>query len=210
MPQLLQQQREAGNRICAVIHDQHPQGSRGRRTGIRDRPFRLRGIKRPYDWQPHDELAALPHSTVSLDRSSVQFREPLYQSQSNPQSALRAVQRSLCLREQLQKMRQKCRGDADAAVAHANDELVGRLQPPAPAHQVDGQPDVTAFRGVLGGIVEQVHYNLFETRARRARRDHLRRQRYRKFMPTLFDQRLNGFHRMPATMSLTTAISWRS
>jgi len=87
MPGRFQEHREAQHRIDVVIHDQHPQVARARLARFSDWHYRLRCIGRRHR-QPHDELTPLAHNTVSLDFSSVQFREALYQSQTDAQSAL--------------------------------------------------------------------------------------------------------------------------
>ena len=51
------------------------------------------------------------------------------------------------------------------------------------------------FLGVLGGIAEQVHQDLFQSRRVGVQPDRFGRQRHREFMPALLDQRANGLHR---------------
>ncbi len=57
--------------------------------------------------QTHDELAALSLSAVGLDPSTVDVDQFLYQRQSNAKTTLGAVQRSLCLREKIEDVREK-------------------------------------------------------------------------------------------------------
>ena len=61
---------------------------------------------------------------------------------------------------------------------------------------LDSQPDVTALIGVLGGIGEQVHHDLFQPGRVGVHPDRLRRQRHRQFMLSLVDQRADRRHRI--------------
>ena len=87
-----------------------------------------------------------------LDRAAVHLDQPLHQRQPDAQAALRAVERAIDLREEVEHLGQHLRGNADAGVAHAEHRLL-----PFPRR---GNPDRAALRRVLGGVVEQVGEHL--------------------------------------------------
>jgi len=62
---------------------------------------------------------------------------------------------------------------------------------PANVLVVDGQPYVTAFLGVLGGISEQVYDHLFQTGQVAVDPYGRRRELHGKCVPTLLDQEAN-------------------
>jgi hypothetical protein len=84
----------------------------------------------------------------------VQFDQALHEGQAQAQAALGAVGGALGLREQVEHGGQQVGRDADAVVGHAHQHVVGR----------DAHPDAqeSAFRGVLGGVVEQVGDHLHQ------------------------------------------------
>ena len=67
--------------------------------------------------QVHHDLRAPPHPfAVGRDPAAVQFHQVLDQRQADAQAALRAVQRLVGLREQVEDVRQESRVDARALV----------------------------------------------------------------------------------------------
>jgi hypothetical protein len=100
MPEHLQHHDQHISRIHVVINYQHPRC--------------LRGLFRCFnggDWiscrrqcrQTHKELASLPQSrTVSLDCSTMQFHKFLHKAQADAQATLRAIKRSIRLREEIE------------------------------------------------------------------------------------------------------------
>ena len=54
---------------------------------------------------------------------------------------------------------------------------------------------MTAFVSVLGGVVEQVHHDLFQPGGVGVQPDRLWRQRHGEFMLALLDQRTSRLHR---------------
>ena len=104
-----------------------------------------------------------------------------------PKPALRSVQRPVCLRKQIEDTREKFRSDPDAGISHTNDRLLAFL--------LRREPDATAVVRVLGGVVEKVHDELLDPGCVRMKPDRRCRQRYRKCVPALVDQRTGGFNR---------------
>ena len=98
------------------------------------------------------------------------FDQSLHQRQPNAQAALGAVQRPLCLREEIEDAREEVGSDADARIPHTHHGFIAFL--------LDAQPDATAFVGVLGGVVEQVHHHLFDAGRVGVQPDRFRRLRH--------------------------------
>src|SRR5205814_1881250 len=78
-------------------------------------------------------------------------------------------------------------GNADAGVADGDD----RIAPFA----LSSEPDASAGRGVLGGVVEQIRYRLTEARRVGVEPDRIGRHVDGELMPGGFDDRLAGLDR---------------
>src|SRR6185436_20359602 len=115
--------------------------ARDERLVLRRRPL-LRTDDIAGGGKPHDELAPLSGARApGLDRPAVKFDQPAHQRQTNPDAALRAVQRTLALDEQVEDAGQHDRVDADAGVLDAEHDLA--------ALPLDRQPDAPTGVGVL-------------------------------------------------------------
>ena len=89
--------------------------------------------------RPGPALDAVSVARVHVDQSA---RE----RESDAEAAVGAVRGRVALREEIEDPRQPLRGDADAAVSHANlDHLAGPS---------GGDVDLAAGLGVLGGVVQ--------------------------------------------------------
>ena len=115
----------------------------------------------------------------------------MHQAQADTQAALRAVQRAVSLREQIENVRQQFRRNADAAVTHPQHGGVASTAD----GPLDGQRYAAPVLGVFGGVGQQVNQHLFQSRGVSPQADRLKRHRHRQFMPVLRDQRLRRLHR---------------
>ena len=77
--------------------------------------------------------------------------------------------------------------DAEARIPHTQHRFVALL--------LDGEPDVTAFVGVLGGIGQQVRDDLLQPGGVGVQPNRVWRQRHREFMSALVDHRTSRLHR---------------
>jgi hypothetical protein len=82
---------------------------------------------------------------VRLDGAAVHLDEGTHERQPDAEPALRALERSVHLREHLEDVRQRRRRDADSTIAHAHDRAF--------AVTLGAEPDPPAFR-VLRGVVQ--------------------------------------------------------
>ena len=85
------------------------------------------------------------------------------------------------MREQVKDVRQERGSDAEARIPHAQHRFVALL--------LGGEPDVTAFLGVLGGVGEEVRHDLLQPGGVGVQPNRVWRQRHREFMFALVDQR---------------------
>ena len=145
---------ESGGGIHVVVHDENAL----RAVALPGRRLRsLRAGHNVRQRQTHDELAAGPGAVAfRFDRAPVQLDEAADQRETDPETALRAIERDAPLHEQIEYTRQGVGGDAVAIIANVNVHLfrVGAH------HRADG--DVTALRSELDGIVDQVADHLLE------------------------------------------------
>ena len=84
----------------------------------------------------------------------MKFHQPLHQAQTDAQAALRAVQRTFCLREHIEHAGQQLGRNADAGVKH-------------PQHRVaalgrHGHGDPATVVGIFGSVGQQVDHHLFQ------------------------------------------------
>ena len=105
--------------------------------------------------QAEDELAAPAEPLApGLDAPPVLIHQATDERQADTQPPLGSVEGSVDLREQVEDLREHVGGDADAAVADAEDGVV--------AVAADGQVDPAAVAGVLGRVVQDVRQDLRE------------------------------------------------
>ena len=117
---------------------------------------------------------------MSFDRSVMQLRQSLNQCQSDAESALRSIQRTLRLSKKIEHVWQQGRRNPHTGVAHAN-HAVGVLF-------VNSQPDPAAFFCVFGSIGQQVHDDLFESCGICIQPDWNSRQRHSQLMTLLLEE----------------------
>src|SRR6185369_5714480 len=102
-----------------------------------------------------DEFAALADAfAAGFDPAAMLVDEPPDQRESNPESALRALERAVDLIEHLEEARQRVLRHADTGILHPYHHTI--------VLPLGGEPDVAAARGVLRGVVEQVLKDLGE------------------------------------------------
>ena len=99
---------------------------------------------------------------------------------------MRAGQRPLGLREQVEDVGHEFGGDADARIPHLQHRLIALL--------LKAQPNLTAFVRVFRGVVEQVHDHLFQTGRVAVDPNGRRREMHGEFVPTLLDQEANRLY----------------
>src|SRR5262245_49298428 len=108
-------------------------------------------------WKPDDELAASAVSLASrFDRTAVHLHEPPDKRQTDAETTLCVVERSIELREHVEDRIELLRRDADAVVRDGDDRLR------AVANGID--PDLSAGSRVLDAVVEQIAEHLREPR----------------------------------------------
>jgi hypothetical protein len=112
-----------------------------------------------------------------LHPAAVHLDQPADEAQPDAKPALLPLQRPTDLREYLEDGSQLLRRDAHAVVLDAHDGVA-----PVP---LDGQPDVSARRGVAGAVVEQVGEHLRQPGAVAVHVDRPGRQRDRQFVPAV-------------------------
>src|SRR5262249_9306780 len=107
--------------------------------------------------------------------------------------ALRAVQGSFRLREQIEDARQEFGGNADTLVPHPQYRLVSVL--------LEAQKDVTLILAVFGGVVEKIYDDLFQPSSIGVHPDGLRRKPHGEYVLVPTEQgaaTLHGtFHHPP-------------
>ena len=92
--------------------------------------------------------------TVAEDghAASVHPGQPLHEGEADPQAALGPVQGAVGLSEEVEDPREHVGVDSHAVVSNPEDHFIPL--------SLDREPNATAFRSVLGGIVEQVQEDL--------------------------------------------------
>jgi hypothetical protein len=146
------------------------------------------GSRGEQDRQPDGELAPQSQArTVGIDRPPVHLDELLHEGKPDAQPALRAVERAIRLREEVEDVGEHLGGDPDARVPDTEDHLITFLP--------DGDRDPTPFVGVFGGVVEQVHHHLFQAGRVGMQPDRSRGHRHREVMPAAVDQGAGRPHR---------------
>ena len=117
----------------------------------------------------------------------MQFNESLDERETDSQSALRPGQRAFGLHEEIKDLRQQSRINADAGIAHADDDL--RIFPLA------GQPNAASLVRILGGVQQEIADNLGQAHDVAFEKEGLLRQRHMEFVALGVNGRLGGFHR---------------
>ena len=92
---------------------------------------------------------------INRDRAAVQFDETSHERQPDPEPAPRAIQRMVGLHEEIEDVSLHLGRDADPGVSHSQHGLV--------AFAAERDRDPAAGLGVLGGVVQQVRDDLFQT-----------------------------------------------
>jgi hypothetical protein len=116
---------------------------------------------------------------VHLEQSAGQ-REP------NAQSALGTVHRPGGLGEEIEDVRQRFGRHADARIPHPEHGVIALL--------LESEPDVPTRVGVFGGVVQQVHHHLFQSRGIGVYPDRFGGERNGQVMLATLDQGLNRLH----------------
>ncbi len=128
---------------------------------------------------------------MRLNAAAMHLDQPLDQGQSDAQSAVRAVERALGLREEIEYSRQQVARDPDAGITHAQDDLV--------VGALSQHVDTAARRSELRGVVYEIGDHL--AHARRVGLDHALPQRPTISSPTTDADRVRpdiAFLRPPA------------
>src|SRR5918996_1402526 len=125
---------------------------------------------------------------MRLGCSSVHLNYLSHHGQPNTQSALRSIQGSLCLGEEIKNPRQYIRRNSDTAVPHAYYNLIGFL--------FHAKPDVTALGSVFRSVTEQINDYLLKANCIAEYPGGVFRKRYVQSMLPLVDQHACGFHRL--------------
>src|SRR5690606_8710416 len=90
------------------------------------------------------------------DSATMQFDEPAADEQADAEPALRPVEGSVSLREQVEHAWQQLGSDSDPVVHYGNDHFL--------ADAIHGNPDLPALKRVLDRIQEQVTHGLLKSR----------------------------------------------
>ncbi len=135
---------------------------------------------------------SLPRPGPSLDarshRSAVHLDQGPDHGQADPQAALRAVEGSSLLHEQVEGPSEELLAHAHPVVGHPDHRLV--------AFGHHRERDVPADVRVLGRVVDQVGEHLHEARGIGVERQRPGRQRHRELLPLLDDHRATDLHRL--------------
>src|SRR5262249_37771102 len=94
--------------------------------------------------------------TVCTHAAAVHFGELFYQRKSYAESTQRTSARAVVLHEQIEYGRELLLGNSDPGIANRDDG--------AGSERAQVQPYLPAGLGVLGGVGDQVHHDLFEAR----------------------------------------------
>lgn len=188
-----EQLRQAVGRIAVVVDHQHAAPS----LGLGGQRFSRLAGRHGGQWQAHGQFAAQPGPRAGrLRLAAVQLDDAAHQRQPDAQPALGAIDRAFALHEEIEGGGQQRGRHADAVVDHAQHRpglpalLLGRLL----ALQDDAH--VPAARGVLGGVVQQVHDHLREPRLVALHRQRLGRQVHLEPVLIGLDERAAGVHRL--------------
>ena len=190
VPAAAQQSAQGRGRVPVVVHHEDAAQTRRFRGGHRQGRVRAGGREggRTGGGQVHDEFAAqAPARAVRLHPAAVQLHQAAHQTQADAQAALRPLQRTVFLREQVEDVRQHFGVDAGTVVLHAHEDAIL-----VPAFR--REDDLPAVRGVLGGVVEQVGENLRQPRRIGVHINGFRRELHRQRVPGLVDERAADFH----------------
>src|SRR5262245_55746126 len=121
------------------------------------------------------------------DAAAVHLDEPLDEMQSDPESGMRSIERTIDLREHLEDAGAFVDRNADARVADDHHGIV--------AVTLDDNGDASPGFGVLARIVEQVAEHLTEASGIGIQRDWLCRRNERQLVLILLDQWTGHLHR---------------
>src|ERR1051325_11036578 len=122
MTRHLEPHREASRRVDIVVDDQDAPGRAAADRSAGMVRF-LRGDL-AHQRQPHDEFRTATDAVADrLDRATVQLDEPADQGESDAETALRAVERRIHLREELEHALQHLWRYADTVVPHAQNRM---------------------------------------------------------------------------------------
>ena len=160
VPGGLQQPAEAEGIVQVVLDNQDPP-SLQRPVRAEGRPI-LEGrgpgtvdVVGPDGRESNDDLAtAVQPVAPRLDRAAVQFDDRFDQRETDSESSTPAHQRCIDLRERIEDVRQKIRGNPDPRVANRHDEVTPL------GHDRDLDP--SALRRELEGIRQEVVNDLLE------------------------------------------------
>ena len=160
MPGGLQQPAEAEGIVQVVLDNQDPPSlqrpvrGEGRPT-LEERGPGTVGVVGPDGRESNDDLAtAVQPVAPRLDRAAVQFDDRFDQREADSESSAPAHQRCIELREWIEDVRQKIRGNPDPHVANRQDELA-TLGP-------DRDLDPSVRRRELDGIGQEVTDDLLQ------------------------------------------------
>jgi hypothetical protein len=117
----------------------------------------------------------------------VQLEQALRQREADAEPWLCRAARQAGLHEHVEDARQRVRRDADAVVAHTNDDVV--ILP------LCAERDFAARIGVLGRVVEEVGEYLREARGVALHDEGIARQRDGQAVVARLDERAAGLHR---------------
>ena len=136
--------------------------------------------------QADDELAAHAVTVApGLDGAAVHLDQALDQREADAQAALRPFERPIYLGKHLEDPRQHVGRDADAGIAHAHHGVASLA--------LDGERDLAAALGVLGGVVEQVGDDLCQPGHVGVDEDEIGRKVDNQVVAGVIDQRPTGF-----------------
>src|SRR5262245_19303406 len=97
----------------------------------------------------HDKLTPVSRTVAAHFNTTAMHLDQLTdQRQTNSQSALRALKRSINLHEDVEDVWQLVRRNSDTSIAHSDDDLIIRL--------LGLKPNLTSFFTVLRSVIKQV------------------------------------------------------
>ena len=194
-PRLVAQQiehhRQGVGRVAVVVDHQRAARRRVRSRDGRRRQFRIAIVGDHAGHaagKGHPELRALSQArTAHADPPAVHLHELLHQGQADAQASTRAFDRGVHLRPEVEDAVHLFRGEADAAVAHADVDVVAFHR----GDHVDPSARIRILRRVVEQVGEQLRETLLVDQQLHRFVGHLEHQ----FVPTGVDQRRGGLHR---------------
>ena len=138
--------------------------------------------------EPDLDLGALVDAGArGAHAAAVHLDDLPHQREPDAEPAVGAVEGAVDLGEEVEDVAQHLRRNADPVVAHRDHRLV--------LLGMELEPDAPAFRGVLGGVVEEVADHLGQAGGVALHLERARRQRHHQLLAARVDQRPRGLDR---------------